>query len=65
MPFGVGLKYHWTDWMALRFEVADNVAFGSQGIGTLHHISIIGAAELRFGGSRRSYWPWVPGRRAW
>lgn len=65
MPFGIGLKYHWTDWLALRFEVCDNVSFGAAGLSTMHNVSVVGAAEIRLGGSRRSYWPWTPGRATW
>lgn len=65
MPFGIGLKYHWTDWLALRFELCDNVSFGAAGLSTMHNISVVGAAEFRLGGSRRSYWPWTPGRASW
>lgn len=65
MPLALGFKYHWTDWMALRFEICDNMAFGAGPVSTLHNIAITGTAEIRFGGSRRSYWPWIPSRRSW
>jgi hypothetical protein len=65
MPFGAGLKYHCADWLALRFECADNVAFGNGGVNTLQQISIVGGAEIRLGGSRKQYWPWTPGRNYW
>jgi len=51
--------------LALRFEVCDNVSFGAAGLSTMHNVSIVGAAEIRLGGSRRSYWPWTPGRASW
>ena len=65
MPLAIGVKYHWTDWLALRFEVTDNIAFGTEHVETLHNVSIVGAVEMRFGGSHRSYWPWTPGRKSW
>jgi hypothetical protein len=65
MPVGLGLKYLWTDWMALRFECLDNIAFGAAGVNTLHHLSVTGGVEVRFGGSRASYWPWNPARQSW
>lgn len=65
MPFGAGLKYHCADWLALRVECADNVAFGNGGVNTLHQVSIVGGAEIRLGGSRKQYWPWTPGRNFW
>ena len=65
MPLGLGMKYHWTDWMALRLEGLDNIAFSNGGINTLHNFTVLGAVEIRFGGSQKSYWPWTPGRRSW
>ena len=62
MPVGAGIKYHCSDALALRFDVTDNVAFGGSGINTLHQLSITGGLEYRFGGSRKSYWPWNPAR---
>jgi hypothetical protein len=66
LPFGGGLKVRLNRRMALRFEFLDNVAFGSaHGMGTMHHISLTGGIELRFGGRRTSYWPWSPDRNWW
>lgn len=65
LPFGVGLKYHWTDWMAWRVELADNLALGGNGVETLHHFSYTGGVEIRLGGARKSYWPWNPARNYW
>lgn len=65
MPLGAGLKYHWTDFMALRLEAADNIAFSNGGLNTLHNFTVFGAVEVRFGGSRKAYWPWIPSRSYW
>jgi len=65
MPLALGLKYRCTDWLALRFECADNIAFGRSSFNTLHNLSVTGAVELRFGGARTAYWPWKPGRHYW
>jgi len=65
MPLAVGLKYHCHNAVALRVECADNVALGAHGINTLHQLSLVGGLELRFGGSRKAYWPWNPGRNYW
>jgi hypothetical protein len=62
MPVGMGIKYHCSDALALRFDIADNVAFGGSGVNTLHQVSITGGIEYRFGGARKSYWPWNPAR---
>jgi len=63
-PVAIGVKYRYNDWAALRFECADNIAFGNS-FNTLHHVSLTGGVEVRFGGSRVAYWPWHPGRHYW
>jgi len=66
VPLAVGLKYRCNDWLALRFELADNIAFsGGSGFNTLQNLSLTGGVEIRFGGSRKAYWPWNPGRYYW
>jgi len=65
MPLAFGLKYRWNNWLALRFEMADNMAFGTGSFKTIHNFSITGGMEVRFGGSRTAYWPWNPGRCYW
>jgi hypothetical protein len=66
MPLAVGLKYRCNEWLALRFECADNIAFGGgSGFETVHNVSVTGGAEVRFGGTRKAYWPWNPGRHYW
>lgn len=66
MPLALGLKYRYSDCLAVRFECADNIAFaGNSGLNTLHNVSITAGVEVRFGGSRKAYWPWHPGRHYW
>ncbi|OHB70814.1 MAG: hypothetical protein A2V70_13735 [Planctomycetes bacterium RBG_13_63_9] len=66
MPLAVGMKYRCNDWLALRFECADNIAFGGgSGFDTVHNLTLTGGAEIRFGGTRKAYWPWNPGRTYW
>jgi hypothetical protein len=63
LPWGVGLKYRWDDRLAIRVELLDNVAFGAPGgLVTMNNVSLTGGAEFRFGGPRKSYWPWNPSR---
>jgi len=64
LPVAVGLKYRYNDRIALRAEVADNIAFGNR-FNTLHDLSFTGGVEIRFGGTRKAYWPWHPGRHYW
>jgi opacity protein-like surface antigen len=62
MPLALGLKYRCNDWMALRFECADNIVFGRGSVLSVHNFSITGGVEIRFGRSRKTYWPWNPDR---
>lgn len=65
IPLGVGVKYRWKDWLALRFELTDNIAWGRRAINTVHELSATGGVEVRFGGTRKAYWPWNPGLHYW
>jgi hypothetical protein len=63
VPWGVGLKYRHSDWIALRFDLLDNVAFGGKaGFETMNNLSLTGGLEFRFGGTRKSYFPWNSSR---
>jgi len=64
MPLGVGMKYRLRDWLALRFDFTDNIVFGSS-FDTVHDLSFTGGVEILFGGTRKAYWPWNPGRHYW
>jgi len=61
MPLAVGIKYLCSDQFALRFEVNDTILVGNSDLETIHDFNITLGLEARFGGSRRSYWPWNPG----
>ena len=66
LPLALGLKYRCNDWLAVRVEVSDNMAFGGgPGFSTLHNLSATGGLEIRFGGTRKVYWPYSPGRHYW
>lgn len=65
MPLAIGLKYLWSDQMAVRLEANDTIIIGNSKIETVHDMSLNIGLEVRFGGSRRSYWPWNPGDRYW
>jgi hypothetical protein len=60
MPFGFGFKYRLHEWLVLRFDVLDNLAFGSGGLGTMNNFSFTTGFEYRFGGAHVNYWPWNP-----
>jgi len=66
MPVGGGIKWRCNDWLGLHCTLTDNIALsGGRGFNTLHELSLTGGVEIRFGGSRRSYWPWNPGKFYW
>jgi len=66
MPLALGVKYRCNDTLALRLECTDNIAFGSNSsMGVSHNFSLTGGVEVRFGGTRKSYWPWNPSRHQW
>lgn len=58
LPLGMGFKYHMSNWWSLRFDLMDNVIFGSTRVAGMHNFSISGGTEIRFGGRRRSYFPY-------
>ena len=60
MPFGFGFKYRIHEWLVLRFDVLDNLAFGSGDAKTMNNFSFTTGFEYRFGGGHFSYWPWDP-----
>jgi hypothetical protein len=63
LPLGVGVKYLQNDFLAFRLEFVDDISFGGgKTLETMHNFSLTAGAEIRFGGSRRAYWPWNPGR---
>jgi opacity protein-like surface antigen len=65
MPMGLGLKYRCNDRVALRLECLDNIFFGAGDLQTNHNVSVNAGVEIRFGGPRKAYWPYNPGRHYW
>ena len=65
VPIGVGLKYRCTEFAALRVELTDTIIFGNGAFNNLHDVSLTGGIEVRFGGAKRAYWPWVPTYDGW
>jgi hypothetical protein len=65
MPFGVGVQFPLTRWLAARLEILDNLAFGNDGVDTMNNFSFTAGAELRLGARPHSYWPWRSSRRIW
>lgn len=65
LPVGGGLKYRYSSNLALRLEFLDQVTFGTGTQNDMHNWSFTAGLECRFGGRRRSYWPWRPDRSFW
>jgi hypothetical protein len=65
MPLALGLKYRYNSRLALRLELGDDIVFGAGHVNTVHHVLVNGGVEMRFGGQRKAYWPWSPGKHFW
>ena len=65
MPLGVGVKYMYRPWLALRTSLVDNLSFGSQGLETMHNLSLSFGVEVHFGGPRSTYFPYHGGGMIW
>jgi hypothetical protein len=65
LPIGVGAKWQWTERVGVRLDFIDDIAFGRSGFETQNNLSLTLGMEVRFGGPRRTYWPWNPGRHGW
>lgn len=60
MPIGLGVKYHLHNWMSIRLDMRDNLAFGQRDLATMNNFSVTGGIEFRFGGRRTTYFPFDP-----
>lgn len=59
LPVGGGVKYLFDRSLALRLDVTDNFAFGSDHTSAMHNFSYTLGVEWRFGGSSsRRYYPY-------
>lgn len=65
VPFGGGVKFYASRNLAIRAELIDNLALGSDVISTMNNLSLTGGIEWRFGGSRRNYYPYEASSRIW
>lgn len=65
MPFGLGVMFPQTHWLAWRLDLIDNLAFAGDGVDTMHNVSFTAGMEVRFGARPSSYWPWRSSRTMW
>ena len=61
LPIGLGVKYRWKKWLALRGDLTNNWSFGAGRTDSMHSVSLTLAAEVQFGGMRKSYFPFDAG----
>jgi hypothetical protein len=64
-PVGIGVKYSFRRWLAGRVEFTDQFSWGGHGTATQHNLLLSFGLECRFGGRRKSYWPWNPSSHIW
>ena len=57
LPIGVGLKYLCEENLDLRLDLIDDIAMSNQHLQTQDNLSLTAGIELRFGGSKKIYWP--------
>ncbi len=55
MPLGIGVKYQWKRWLALRADLMDNLAIGSSGLNTMNNFSATVGVEVHCGLRRVKY----------
>jgi hypothetical protein len=65
LPIGIGVKWMYTPWIVLRLEASHNWAVGNDQLDMMHNGALTAGVEVRFGGTRPSYWPWNPNRKIW
>jgi hypothetical protein len=61
VPIGLGVKYFYSPHFTLRLDAVDNLTFGSDNLDAMNNFFLLGSVEYRFGGRRRSYFPWHGG----
>jgi hypothetical protein len=62
LPIGIGVKYRWKKWLALRADLMDNWSFGAGATDSMHSLSLAVGAEVHFGGMRKGYFPFDAGK---
>ena len=65
IPLGFGVKIYTGNWFSLRFDFVDNIAFGNERLSAMNNFGLMAGFECRFGGRRRSYFPWHNNTSYW
>lgn len=50
LPFGIGVKYFWSEGVAVRMEMVDNLMLGAHELSTMNNISLAAGIEFRYSG---------------
>jgi hypothetical protein len=61
VPLSAGLKYQMQPHYAIRFDLTQNISFGTGSLETMDNISLSAGIEWHYGGPRKSYFPWNGG----
>lgn len=60
VPISVGMKYAFKPWWNLRLDFTNFLSMPSSNLDFMNNVQLTGALEYRFGGRRRSYFPYNP-----
>jgi hypothetical protein len=59
------MKYYLARWASLRWEFQYAPTIGTERLDPMNNLAIGLGAEIRFGGSPRSYFPWTGNTAYW
>jgi hypothetical protein len=60
IPLSLGVKYAFKPWWGLRLDATNYLVLPANDLSFMNQVALSLAAELRFGGQRRSYFPYSP-----
>jgi hypothetical protein len=60
IPLSLGIKYAFRPWWALRVDATNYFVLPANDLKFINQLALTLAMEIRFGGQRRSYFPYSP-----
>lgn len=60
IPLSLGIKYAFRPWWALRVDATNYFVLPANDLNFINQLALTLAMEIRFGGQRRSYFPYSP-----
>jgi len=60
IPLSIGVKYAFRPWWAIRVDATNYLSLPTGELSFINQLALTLALELRFGGQRRSYFPYSP-----